>query len=178
MMVWTHQLSCCEINVLPVFNSRFFPSSCSMPRPSAYRYFSSLSYRCCTVVLKICKKVIFFIFVMPSETRRFKFTASWLCDDHTAAEQIVLRRSQHRAITAPSPRCRRTTVFKDLRYIYCLTRTGWRFADGGGYQPKEPINVSGVRFPIFFARRFPVWKRRTPLLYMFRLCGSPVSWDR
>jgi hypothetical protein len=33
-------------------------------------------------------------------------------------------------------------------------------------------------FIIFFARPFPVRKRRTPLLYIFRLCGSPVSWVR
>jgi hypothetical protein len=33
---------------------------------------------------------------------------------------------------------------------------GW-----GQYRSKEPINVSNVPFHIFFARRFPVWKRRT-----------------
>jgi hypothetical protein len=54
----------------------------------------------------------------------------------------------------------------------------FRFADGDGYRSKEPINVSNVPFPILSARRFPMWKRHTPLLYMFRLCGSPVSWVR
>jgi hypothetical protein len=55
---------------------------------------------------------------------------------------------------------------------------GWRFADGDGYRSKEPINVSNVPFPILSAQWFPVWKRRTPLLYMFRVFGSPVSWVR
>jgi hypothetical protein len=88
----------------------------------------------------------------------------------------VLKRSRHRAMTAPSPR--RTTVFKDRRNIDCLPRVGWRFADGDGYRSKEPKNVSNIPFPILFAQRFPVRKRRTPLLYMFRLCGSPVNWVR
>jgi hypothetical protein len=31
---------------------------------------------------------------------------------------------------------------------------------------------------ILSTQRFPGWKRRTPLLYMFRLFVSPVSWVR
>jgi hypothetical protein len=38
--------------------------------------------------------------------------------------------------------------------------------------------VSNVPFPIFSAQRFLAWKWRTPLLYMFRLFDSPVSWVR
>jgi hypothetical protein len=29
---------------------------------------------------------MFFISVIPYKIRRFKFTVSWLCDDHTAAD--------------------------------------------------------------------------------------------
>jgi hypothetical protein len=91
---------------------------------------------------------------------------------------FVLKRSRHRAMTAPSPRCRKTTVFKYWRTIHCIPQVGRRFGDGDGYRSKGPINVSNVPFPIFFAQRFPVWKWRIHLLYMFRLCGSPVSWVR
>jgi hypothetical protein len=63
---------------------------------------------------------------MPSEIRRYKFTVSWLCDDHTAADNL------------------RVETFSTPRY-------------------DSPLSV---------------WKRRTPLLYMFRLFGSPVSWVR
>jgi hypothetical protein len=116
--------------------------------------------------------------VIPSEISRFKFTVGWLCADRIAADTFVVKGFRQRTMTAPSPRCQRTIVFKDWRYIDFLPRVGWRFADGDGYRSKEPINVSVVPFPIFFAQRFPVWKRRTPLLYMFRWCGSPVSWVR
>jgi hypothetical protein len=108
------------------------------------------------VVLKSCNEVMFFISVIPSEIRRFKFTASWLCDDHIAAGIFVVKGPRHRAMTAPSPCCRRTTVFEDWRNIDCLPLIGWRFADGDGYRSKEPINMSNVPFPIFSARRFPV----------------------
>jgi hypothetical protein len=37
--------------------------------------------------------------------------------------------------------------------------------------------VSNVPFPILSARRFPMWKRRTSLLYNFRLFDSRVSSD-
>jgi hypothetical protein len=40
------------------------------------------------VVLKTCNEVLFFISVISSEIRRFKFTVSWLCDDHTAADNL------------------------------------------------------------------------------------------
>jgi hypothetical protein len=39
-------------------------------------------------VLKTCNEVMFFISVIPSEIRRFKFTVSWLCDDHIAADNL------------------------------------------------------------------------------------------
>jgi hypothetical protein len=40
------------------------------------------------VVLKTCNEVVFYISEMLSEIRRFEFTVSWLCDDHTAAENL------------------------------------------------------------------------------------------
>jgi hypothetical protein len=149
-----------------------------MPRPLAYRHSLPLSNRYCMAVLKTCNEVVFFISVITSEIRRCKFTVSWLCDDHIAAGTFVVKGPRHRAMTATSPRCRRTAVLKDWHNIDCLPLIGWRFADGDGYRSKEPINVPNVPFPIFSAQRFPVWKRRTPLLYMFRLFGSPVSWVR
>jgi hypothetical protein len=62
--------------------------------------------------------------------------------------------------------------------IHALSKLGWRFVDGDGYRSKEPINVSYLSFPILSAQRFPVWKRRTPFLYICRLFGSPVRLDR
>jgi hypothetical protein len=103
---------------------------------------------------------------------------SWLCDDHTATESVVVAGSLQRAMTAYSPRCRRTIFFKDCHDIDWLARVGWRFADGDGYQSNEPMKLINVPFPIFSAQRFPGWEWRTPLLYMFRLFGSPVSWVR
>jgi hypothetical protein len=40
------------------------------------------------VVLKTFNDVMFFMSVLPSEIRRFKFTVSWLCDDHIAADNL------------------------------------------------------------------------------------------
>jgi hypothetical protein len=115
------------------------------------------------------------ISTIPSEISRFKFTVSWLCDDRTAADNLRRKGPRHRAMTATSPCCRRITVFKLWRNINCRPLIGSRFVDGDGYRFKESINVSNDPFPIFSAPRFPVWKRRAPLLYIFRLCGSPVS---
>jgi hypothetical protein len=92
MMVWTHQLSCCEMPILlSVFSSHLFPSSSSIPRPLAYRHSLPLFHRYCMVILKTCNEVIFFISVIPSELRRFNFTVSWLCDDHIAAGTFVVK---------------------------------------------------------------------------------------
>jgi hypothetical protein len=44
---------------------------------------------------------MFFVSVIPSEIRRFKFMVSWLCDDHVAADSLVVKRPRHRAMTAP-----------------------------------------------------------------------------
>jgi hypothetical protein len=63
---------------------------------------------------------------------------------HCSWQPSSLKVFRHRAMTAPSPRCRRTTVLKDRRYIDCLARVGRRFADGNGYRSKEPINVSKI----------------------------------
>jgi hypothetical protein len=35
---------------------------------------------------------MFFLSVLLSEIRRFKFTVSWLCDDHTAADSFSITR--------------------------------------------------------------------------------------
>jgi hypothetical protein len=105
-MVWTHQLSCCESSILlSVFNSHLFPSTSSMPRPLAYRYPLPLSNRYYTVVLETCNdEVIFFMSVIPSDIRQFKFTVSWLCDDLTAAGTfVVVKGFRQRTMTAPSP---------------------------------------------------------------------------
>jgi hypothetical protein len=176
MMVWTHQLSCCENSILlSVFNSHLFLSSSSMPRPLAYRHSLPLSNRYCMAILKTCNEVLFFVSVIPSEIRRFKFKVSWLCDDDIAAENLrhksfsTSRYDSHLFVLS------KDFTFKNWSYIDCLPRVGWWFVDGDGYRSKKPINVSNVPFPIFSARRFPVWKWRTPRLYMFRLCGSPVS---
>jgi hypothetical protein len=104
---------------------------------------------------------MFFISVIPPEIRRFKFTVSWLRDDHIAAETFVLKRPRHRAMTTPSSRCRRSTVFNDWRYIDCLPRVGRRFADGDGYRSKEPIKVSNVPFP-FLRAAVPCVERANP----------------
>jgi hypothetical protein len=102
MMVWTHQLLCCESSVLlSVFNSHLFLSSSSMPRPLAYRHSLPLSNRYYVVVLKSCNEVMFFISVIPSEIRRFKFTVSWLCDDHIAADNLRRKRSSTSRYDSP-----------------------------------------------------------------------------
>jgi hypothetical protein len=59
---------------------------------------------------------------------------------------FVVKGFRHRAMTAPSPRCRRSTVFADWRHIYCLPRVARRFTNGDGYQSKEPIHVSNFPF--------------------------------
>jgi hypothetical protein len=82
--------------------------------------------------------------VIPFEIRRFKFTMSWLCDDHIAAGTFVVKGPRHRAMTATSPRCRRTTLFKDKRNIDCLPQVCRRFVNGNGCRPKEQVNVSNV----------------------------------
>jgi hypothetical protein len=74
------------------FNSHLFSSSSSMPRPLAYRHSLPLSNRYCMVVLKTCNEFMFFISVIPSEIRRFKFTVSWPCDAHSAAENLRCKR--------------------------------------------------------------------------------------
>jgi hypothetical protein len=140
-----------------------------IPLPLSNQYYK--------VVLKTCNEVMFFISVIPSEyvglnSRWVGFVTTTL---QLTPSSLVLDNALWQTL---SPCCRRTTVFRDWRNVDCLPRVDWRFADGDGYRSKEPINVSNVPFPIFSAQRFPVWKRRTPLLYMFRLCGSPVSWVR
>jgi hypothetical protein len=35
---------------------------------------------------------MFFISLIPSEIRRFKFTVSWLCDDHIALKNLCRER--------------------------------------------------------------------------------------
>jgi hypothetical protein len=67
-------------------------------------------------------KWYFFMSVMPSWTRRFKFTVSWHCYDHVATEHLLLFQGHRlRAITASSPRCRRTIVVK-MKTIFILSR--------------------------------------------------------
>jgi hypothetical protein len=96
MMVWTHQLSCCECSIfISAYNSHLFPSSSNMPRPLVYRHSLPLSNRYCMVVLKTCNEVMFFISVIPSEIRRFKFKVSWLCDDHIAADNLRVETSHY-----------------------------------------------------------------------------------
>jgi hypothetical protein len=73
-----------------------------------------------------------------------KFTVSWLCDDYIAAGTFVVKGFWQRALTALSPRCRRTKVFTDWRNKHFPPRVGWRFADGESYQSKEPMNVPNV----------------------------------
>jgi hypothetical protein len=118
--------------------------------------------------LNTFNEVMFFISVLPSEIRRLKFQVSWLCNDRTAAETFVVNGSRQRAMSAPPTRCRRTTDFEDWRYIDCLPRVGWRFADGDGYRSKEPTNLPNASSPIFSEQRLSVWKRRIHLLYELR----------
>jgi hypothetical protein len=63
-------------------------------------------------------------------------------------------------------------------YFASHPRVGWRYADGDGYRSREPINTLSVPFPILSAQQLPLLKRHTPHLYMYRLCGSSVSWVR
>jgi hypothetical protein len=82
------------------FNSYFFSSRFSMPRPLAYRYFLPLFNQYYTVVLKTCNEVMFFISVIPSKIRQFKFKVSWLCDNHIAADTFVAKGSRQCAMIA------------------------------------------------------------------------------
>jgi hypothetical protein len=72
-----------------------------MSRLLAYRYPLHLSNQYYMVVLETCNEVMFFISVIPSEIRRFKFTVSWLCDDHTAAGTFVMKGPRQRAMAVP-----------------------------------------------------------------------------
>jgi hypothetical protein len=113
MVIWTHQLSCCESSILLSVLNLYLSVEFQYAQAVDVSTFSSLSNRYCMVVLKACNEVMFVISVIPSEIRRFKFTVSWLCDDLIAAGTFVVKGPRHRAMTAPSPCCRRTTVFKD-----------------------------------------------------------------
>jgi hypothetical protein len=42
-----------------------------------------------------------FSFAMPSEIKRFKFTVSWLCDDHIAADTFVVKKVLEFALLQP-----------------------------------------------------------------------------
>jgi hypothetical protein len=167
-MVWTHPFTCCESsNFNSVFNSYILPSSLSKPRQLAFRQLYPLSNWYSTVVLKTCNGVMFFVVVVPSKVCRFKFSLSWLCDDHIAADTFVMKGSRQHAMTAPSPRCRRTTDFKDWRYINCFPRAGWRFADGDGYRSEEPINLSKYPILAFSQRSGFLCEIGTPLFFEF-----------
>jgi hypothetical protein len=62
---------------------------------------------------------------MLSELRRFKFTLSWLCDDHIAADTVVLNGFRQRAMTAPSTRFEGPPFSKiDLILIACRELVG------------------------------------------------------
>jgi hypothetical protein len=76
--------------LLSVFNSHLFPSSSSIPRPSAYRHFSFSLQSIFHGRFGTWKEVMFFLSVMPSESFRFKFKVSWLCDDHTEAHTFAV----------------------------------------------------------------------------------------
>jgi hypothetical protein len=181
-------LSCCESYILlSVFSSHLFPSTSTITRPLAYREFPLLSNQYYKVVVGTFNIVLSFISLMLSERRRFIFTVSWLCDDHISAETFVVKGFSimryysplsARAMTAPSPRCRRTAVFKNWHDLYCLPRVGWRFADEDGYRSKEPINVSNVPSSLFLRAAVSCVETAHPTSLMLRLCGSPVSWVR
>jgi hypothetical protein len=67
---------------------------------------------------------------------------------------------------------------KEWSDIKCLPRDGWRFADGDGYRSKEPINAPNILLFHYHHTAVSLGKRRIPLLNMFQLRGSPVSWIR
>jgi hypothetical protein len=173
-MVWTNHVLCCDRSILrSVFNLYLFLSS-SVGVSKIYTLFPiDITRSFWKPVKNLCSSS-----VMPSDLRRYKLTVSWLCDDHIAADTFVVKGFRQRASTAPSPLCRKTTVFKYWRYVGCLQRAGLQLADGDGYRSKEPINMAKFSISHSPSTAIHVRKRRTPLLNMYRLCGSPVSWVR
>jgi hypothetical protein len=69
------------------------------------------------VVLKTCNEGMFFISVIPSEIRRFKFTVSWLCDEHTAADKrrvetfSISRYDSHLSVLSKNYNFQRLTLY-------------------------------------------------------------------
>jgi hypothetical protein len=152
-MVWTRQLSCCESSILlsvlihePFRRVQVCPGhwgidNCIISSIDITRSFwkpATKSRSSCP----LCR------------LQYVDLNSRWVGYLTTTLQltTIVVKGSRHRAMTTPSPRCRKTKVFTDWHYSYCLPRIGWRFADGDGCRSKEPINVSNVPFPIFSAR--------------------------
>jgi hypothetical protein len=140
-----------------LFLNHTFPSSSSMPRPLAYRH-SLLS------LIDVARS--FWKPVTKSCSSHVGLNSRWVGNVTTTLQlkTFVLKRPRHRAMTALSPRCQRTKAFKDWRFINCLPRVGWRFADGDGYRSKEPINVSNVPFP-FSPRGGFLYGNSAPLFF-------------
>jgi hypothetical protein len=105
VMVWTHQLLCCESSIFFLFliqiSFRRVPVC-----PGRWRIgilFSLLS--------------MFFISVMPSEICRFKFAVSWLCDDHIAADNLPVEKFSTSRYDSPLSALSKDFSFQRLTYI-------------------------------------------------------------
>jgi hypothetical protein len=166
MMVWTHQLPCCEcFLLLSVCNSYLFPSSSSMPRLLACRQLYIFSNRYFMVVLKTCDEDMFVISVMPSEIRRFKFTMSRLCDDHTEADSLRRKAFSTTRFDSSFSALSKDKSFDRLAKCRLPPASSLAIRGCGRLSVQRAENAQNVPFPIFSARRFLVWKRRTPLLF-------------
>jgi hypothetical protein len=62
-------------------------------------------------IWKTCIEATFFISTMPYERRRFKFTVSWLCDDHIAASTFVVKGFSTKRYDSPL-----STLSKDYNF--------------------------------------------------------------
>jgi hypothetical protein len=129
----------------------------------SYLLKKSILKRNCLVVLKTCNEFILFISVIPSEIRWFKFTVSWLCDDHTAADTFVVKSSRQRT-RQPPLRAVEGLLFPKIDMIFIAFRE--LIGDSRMWTaigPRSVVeNFSRTTCQIFdspipSAQRFPVW---------------------
>jgi hypothetical protein len=137
------------------------------------------------VVLKTCNEVMFFLSVMPSEIRQFKFTVSWLCDDNTAAD--ILRSKKFSTSRYDSHLSALSKDYSFSKVGIMLTASRELVDDSRMGTVIGPRSRSSCQmfFSHFLRAAVSCVETAHPsslhvsiMWYMFRLCGSPVSWVR
>jgi hypothetical protein len=145
-MVWTHQLLCCEssilISVLIYISFRWVFSFHRCLRIDRLLW---LPIKITRLFWEPVTNFSFFASVMPSEIRRFKLMARWLCDNSIVSGTFVVNGPQKRATTALLRFVQGPQISKVVKILTSPVR--WN-----GHRSKEPINVSNIPFPLFCLR--------------------------